>query len=63
MDCSRNPIRPLKNLPARTRLLPSTLTTLIFRYMVLLLAAAAALAALPKSTTPNFNQKIGTFSD
>jgi hypothetical protein len=28
----------------------------------LLLAAAAALAALPIFTAPNFKQKIGTFS-
>ena len=42
--------------------LPSTLTIENFRRIVLLLAAADALAALPMLNVPNFMQKIGTFS-
>ena len=48
--------------PARTWQLRSTLTTGAIKRMVLLLAAADALAALPMIAALNFMQKIGTFS-
>ena len=52
----------LRIRPTRTWYLPSILTTEIVRRMDLLLAAAAALAALPIWTNLTFRQKIGTFS-
>ena len=48
--------------PTRTWYLPSILTIEIVRHMDLLLAAAAALAALPVCYALYFMQKIGTFS-
>ena len=54
--------RPYVPHPARTWYLSSTLTIEKHRHMVLLLAAATALAALPTKQNLPFKQKIGTFS-
>ena len=59
---SRNPIRPLENLPARYAVSAEQLNDRNFQTYGFALGVGSALAALPIQEAANFKQKIGTFS-